>query len=253
MSVASHKAESFPFSRSQHKNCARRKRPEKFPAAQRLPGILAAAADNSAPTNSVPAQLVVPARFVAAERLPFQRWEAGVAAAAAQGSLPEPRAGRAVLRLTQVREMLCIPTPGKIPAAQQVPAPAASPHFPSSPFRSLSLSLRRTVHLRSRTPYSRHSPRNNPHDGGCRSLGNPSVRPRLRLPRSGNRGRPDSISLPFLIAERVAPNLHYCSRHQHLLPHWLAIHIRIANRAQHDARTCQLNNCVFLRDVAVLE
>src|SRR4029077_2716734 len=241
MSVASRKAESFPFSRSQHKNCARRKRPEKFPAAQRLRGILAAAADSSAPTNSVPAPLVVPARFAAAERLPFERPEEAVAAAAAYRSLAEPRSGRAVPRLTPVREMLCIPTPGKIQDAQQVPAPAASPHFPSSPFRSPSPSLRRTAHLRSRTPCSRCSPRNNPHDGACRSLGNPSVRPRLRLPRSGNRGRPDSIPLPFLIAERVAPNLHYCSRHQHLLPHGLAIHIRIANRAQHDARTGQLN------------
>src|SRR5882724_6539223 len=253
MSVASRKAESFPFSRSQHKNCARRMHPEKFPAAQRLHGILAAAADSSAPTNSVPAQLVVPARFVAAERLPFQRSEEAVVAAGAQGSLPEPLAGRTVLRLRQVREMLCIPTPGRIPDAQPLPAPAASPHFPSSPFRSLSPSLRRMAHLRSRTPCNRHSPRNKPHDGACRSLGNPSVRPRLRLPRSGNRGRPDSIPLPFLIAERVAPNLHYCSGHQHLLPHGLAIHIRIANRAQHDARTCQLDHCVLLRDVAVLE
>ena len=253
MSATSRKAESFPFSRSQHKNCARRKRPEKFPEAQRLPGILAAAADSSAPTNSVPAELVVPARFVAVARLPFQRSEEAVVAAAAYRSLPEPFAGRAVPRLTQAREMLCNPPPEKIPASPQVPAPAASPHFPSSPFRSLSLSLRRTVHLRSRTPCSRHSPRNNPHDGGCRSLGNPSVRPRLRLPRSGNRGRPDSIPLPFLIAERVAPNLHYRSGHQHLLPHWLAIHISLANGSEHDARTCQLNHCVFPRDVAVLE
>src|SRR5437867_13385645 len=126
MSVASRKAESFPFSRTRRKNCVRRKRPEKFPAAQRLPGILAAAADSSAPTNSVPAQLVVPARFVAAERLPFQRSEEAVAAAAASGSLPEPRARRAALRLTRARAMLCIPTPGKLPAAQQVPDAAAA-------------------------------------------------------------------------------------------------------------------------------
>src|SRR3989442_9294107 len=89
MSVASRKAESFPSSRSQHKNCARRKRPEKFPAAQRLPGILAAAADSSAPTNSVPAELVVPARFVAVAPRPFPRAEWAVLGGG--GTPPPPR------------------------------------------------------------------------------------------------------------------------------------------------------------------
>ena len=97
------------------------------------------------------------------------------------------------------------------------------------------------------------SPQNTPDDGGYRSRDNRAAPRRpTRLP-SGNRGRPDSLTLPFRIAKCVSADLDGIAALQNLDPRGLPGNVSRAESSELHARAGNFDDSVFGEDVWVLK